>query len=1139
MKKILLFASALAGLFFAASCQQENLEPVAGGNTVTYTVQIPDAIGTKAVGDDVKNANVLHYEVYRTKNAETKIFSEEDNLLYHKAVEANEDGTFTIVLELINNQNFTVLLWAQHQESLKDGENLILENEAYNVENLTNVTINTLLKANQLDYAAFAGHHFIKANVKDTKKVIELHRPVAQLNIGTTAESLTAFNDPVVLKKSSVSVEGLSNTYNVATKAAGAVYNEAISYGVQPVLKKANDEYETFTAGTTTYPYVGMNYVGFAATEGSTIKVSYFIETSEGDITNTINNVPVKANYRTNIIGNLITATSDYKITLDSDWADEPDEPYVVEVVSVSTAAGLQEAIDDIPAGTEGNIKLEGNIDLGALVGMISTKAGENPYGLLIPAGKTIILDLNGCTLTGVDETEISFGLITNKGNLTIVNSAEGKTGKINLNAMKNDPSFSRYSSVISTQPGSTLTVGAGVEIEHFGGTSMSYGIDVLTNGKGTSAVAVIDGATVKSTYRAIRQFLNGTEANNSLTVKSGSVIESKNGNKSIWMQDPSANANTGSLVVEEGAELYGNVYISATAGSTEWPVSASVAASALKDGSKVEISPKELVGYNVVLNDGVYVFEQSWSVDGDEYFIFTAYGLKWVAEQVNTMEFYVNSSANIFDGKTVYLENDIDLGGSEWTPIGDYAFSRTSFNGVFDGKNHTVSNFKVTELVSWTEKVTEASYGLFGNVKGTIKNLTVKDAIVAPNGGRYSAVLVGRLHNGANIENCHVKSSSATIEHWQVGGIVGQNNNGNIRNCSISGSTITGMAAVGAIVGMDMVAGEHSIENCRVENSELVQNESLGESYDSTYGLAVGLVNASGIILHLNNVVVENNTIKGVSSDVLVGENEAGSKIIIDGYEILAPGLAYNKTLKTYAVSSADGLVAMSDRTIKAGESVVLTADIDLAGVEFNGLSAFNPENNNTFDGQRHKVSNWTNEGGASDMAFIKGWVGTIKNVTIENASLKTGGRSAVLAANVYANIENCHVVNSSIEDSYWACGIIAGLYNSGSITNCSVDDCSVKSNGGVGGIVGVINESAGERIINGCTVKNTTVNNTGAYGEAYSGALMAGMFNAGDATYKFIKCTLENNTKEGQYVGDLFYSAEGETVYVDGVQQ
>ena len=158
---------------------------------------------------------------------------------------------------------------------------------------------------------------------------------------------------------------------------------------------------------------------------------------------------------------------------------------------------------------------------------------------------------------------------------------------------------------------------------------------------------------------------------------------------------------------------------------------------------------------------------------------------------------------------------------------------------------------------------------------------------------------------------------------------------------------------------------------------------------------------------------------------------------------------------------------------------------------------------------------------------------------MTIEGASLKTNGRSAVLAAKVYANIENCHVVDSHIEDSYWACGVIAGLYNSGSITNCSVDGCYVKSNGGVGGIVGVINEASGERKIENCTVKNTTVNNTGAYGEAYSGALVAGMFNAANATYKFYNCTLQNNTKTGQYVGDLFYSAEGETVFVDDVQQ
>ncbi|MBR4850893.1 MAG: fimbrillin family protein [Tidjanibacter sp.] len=140
--------------------------------------------------------------------------------------------------------------------------------------------------------------------------------------------------------------------------------------------------------------------------------------------------------------------------------------------------------------------------------------------------------------------------------------------------------------------------------------------------------------------------------------------------------------------------------------------------------------------GYNTV--DGNEYVANGVTVDANgNYHILAAGGLKWVSSQVNTMEFYVNQAANIFDGKTVYIENDIDLGGAEWTPIGDYAFSRTSFNGVFDGQGHTISNFKVTNAVAWTEKVSEASCGFFGNVKGTIKNVTVKNATVKPEGGR------------------------------------------------------------------------------------------------------------------------------------------------------------------------------------------------------------------------------------------------------------------------------------------------------------------------------------------------------------------------------------------------------------------
>ena len=251
----------------------------------------------------------------------------------------------------------------------------------------------------------------------------------------------------------------------------------------------------------------------------------------------------------------------------------------------------------------------------------------------------------------------------------------------------------------------------------------------------------------------------------------------------------------------------------------------------------------------------------------------------------------------------------------------------------------------------------------------------------------------------------------------------------------------------------------------------------------------------------------------------------EAGKTVIADG--------VYKTDVdnKFYQVKNANGLVYMAKSTLKGGEGVKLAANIDLAGVEFAGLNAFNPENNNTFDGQDFTVSNWTYEGGASDMGFIRNWVGPIKNIKFENCHVKSAGRSAIVAAKAYGAIENVTVNNCTIEDSYWACGIIAGLYNAGSIKNCTVTNSSIKSNGGTGGIVGVINESAGERVIEGCSVSNTTINNTGVYGASYSGGALVGMFNADGATYRIKACTVSNNELLGNHVFEKYPADENVT--------
>jgi len=250
----------------------------------------------------------------------------------------------------------------------------------------------------------------------------------------------------------------------------------------------------------------------------------------------------------------------------------------------------------------------------------------------------TVILDLNGHTITGTDNATKSFALIEiQPGAELTVNDTVG-TGKITLTAT-NNREWNAYSSVISNQRGK-LTVNGGT-IEHLGGTDMAYGIDNLTNGKGTYAETVINGGTVKSTYRAIRQFLNGVEAQNILTINGGTI---EGANKSVWMQDTNKSANPGTLTIGENATIKGDVYLFVTEGSTEWPVEISIDADALIDGSTV-VTGNVPAGYDVANVNGVYGVYFGVAKIGDAYFATLA-----------------NAIAAAVDGDTITLLDNVTL---------------------------------------------------------------------------------------------------------------------------------------------------------------------------------------------------------------------------------------------------------------------------------------------------------------------------------------------------------------------------------------------------------------------------------------------------------------------------------------------
>ena len=584
MKRFIYSAAAMAFAFFAASCQQENLEPAASANTVTYTVEVPGALKTKALGDELTAVDKVYYQVYRAGEIEDPA----KDFVYDGEADVNAGtGTASFELEFVKGQSFVVLFWAQNQ-------NLTM----FDIEDLREVTLTTPGASNNVNAQVFAGKDTVADCVSTKGGKVELTRPISQLNIFTTKESLTFGTKSITLSESKVTVRGLYTTYNVAEGEAVITPETAEFIYTSAAVPATQD--------TDPYAYVAMNYVGFAPEASTTVEVDFTIKTSEGDVSHSVSSVPVKPNYRTNIVGNLLTEATDYDVTLDAGWDGEYEE------VVVSTAQDLQTTINDAPEGETVEISLSGDINLGDLAALLKTKAAESSNTLEVPAGKSIVLNLNGYSISGVDETSAAFALIFNYGDLTIVNTAKDKVSKLTVKATV-ESGWSRRSAVISTESNSTLYVGKGVEIEHLGGTSMSYGIDILTNGGNGDVDVTIEGATVKSKYRAIRQFLNSDSKMNSLTVKSGSVIESTGGNKSIWMQDPSAKANRGSLVVEDGAKLMTDAYLDVTAGSTAWPVTVSIAASALQ-GEATVISENVPALYDVVLKDGYWTVETSFT---------------------------------------------------------------------------------------------------------------------------------------------------------------------------------------------------------------------------------------------------------------------------------------------------------------------------------------------------------------------------------------------------------------------------------------------------------------------------------------------------------------------------------------------
>ena len=227
---------------------------------------------------------------------------------------------------------------------------------------------------------------------------------------------------------------------------------------------------------------------------------------------------------------------------------------------------------------------------------------------------------------------------------------------------------------------------------------------------------------------------------------------------------------------------------------------------------------PYALLDVSLLLTDGSKLTasrlleDPGYTVDGNTYIVASAEGLKNIAS-------LVNSGAT---GINITLDTDLDLTDMEWTPIGaDY---NNAYTGIFDGNGKTIT-------------------GLTFNQSET-----------------SNVGLIGYLGSGGKVQNLTLENVNLNGD-WDVGGVVGYNNNGTVTACTASGS-INGKEYVGGIVGNNYLG---TVTACYNTSSTVNGSYLIGGVVgQNNKGIVTACYNASGSIygeVTVGGVVGNNNT--------------------------------------------------------------------------------------------------------------------------------------------------------------------------------------------------------------------------------------------------------------------------------------
>lgn len=366
---------------------------------VTFSVGVDDVLSTRTISDG-KSVNQLVYQA----------FNKDDEPVGDLEKITVSNWPATPSLTLVTGKEYTVVFWAQ-------------KGETYNVDDL---------RAVKIDYAGATNNDesrdaFYKAEpVTVTEGMstipVELKRPFAQVNVGV--KELGSLEEVT----QSQMIVGVGSIYSQIDLLTGDVTGEndapvTFAYAAIPDEKlTAADQDE--------YIWLSMSYL---LVKDATIDLEFFAKNADKTVLDRkFNNIPVKPNYRTNLLGSTATTDVKFEVEIDpsygesEDVGDEPMGPTDVTVSDVTATiedgtvtfsasfVGDKEEIKSAyfvctPDGQVGTRAGEdGVVKVVAVVGEKTLSAEGTVEDLELAAGTkyVVTVEINGKTVEASGETE-------------------------------------------------------------------------------------------------------------------------------------------------------------------------------------------------------------------------------------------------------------------------------------------------------------------------------------------------------------------------------------------------------------------------------------------------------------------------------------------------------------------------------------------------------------------------------------------------------------------------------------------------------------------------------------------------------------------------------------------------------------